>query len=195
MEALYVRGGRAPDGSRPDRGMGRVAMVRRAVAEGEHDAPDWLAVPTDGLHDLVMAAMLDWVMADAFQHGVDELQWHGPPAFEAPFDLRRAWTRASGGGQRGSIWISDGPPRFSGTRVYWIHRGTRAGAGYRAGWVRVSRESFLSAGSRAAGLPIRVFYRMRRPDVVDRVMARMRARISPQKGWAKYTLEIWTPSR
>lgn len=164
-------------------------MVERAP---DHEAV--LAVPTDGLHELVMAAMLDWIMADAFNHGVDELRWHGPPAFKAAFDLRRSWTRPSGQGKRGMVVIAGAPPRLAGDRVYWVHRG-RGAPRDREGWVLVSRERFLGLGARAAGLPIRIAYRFRRPDAVDRAMAILRARLAPRAGWAKYTLEIWAAGR
>jgi hypothetical protein len=170
--------------------VGRVPPAEPATA-----APTVLAIPSDGLHELVLSALLDWVMADAFQAGVDELAWHGPPAFQAAFDRRRSWTPPTGKGLRGLLAFSENPPTLAGDRVYWVHRGGGVPVGEPDAWTLVSRQRFLGAWARAAGLPIRIGYGLGRPDTVDRVMAGMRRRLAPSRGWSRYTLEIWMRSR
>lgn len=153
-----------------------------------------------GPHALAWAAILDRVVADASRQGLATLRVIGlPSALEANLRLRTETVHVVEP-SRGQAILTCGPtlPDLNGVdRLYTVSGGLLAPKGLRwsphpGGFTAQSSRTLFSLRARAWGVPIRLAYLARRPDLADRAGFAMRRDFSgPADQPGYYTLTIW----
>lgn len=176
------------------------ALVQAARTLALDFRPGPLPYPAPaGPHALAWAAMLDRVVADASRQGVAGVQVIGlPAALEADLRLRAETVQVDG--QTGQAVLTCGPrlPELSGVdRLYTVSGGLLAPRALRwnpqpSGFVAQSSRALFSLRARAWGLPIRLAYLLRRPDLADRAGFAMRRDFSgPADQAGFYICTVW----
>lgn len=157
----------------------------------------------DGAHALAWSCILDEVFADAFMHGITDLEMVLPcealrDAAEIRADLTSGGRTPGGTAAALLTGAHEAPPPVS--RVYVLSFGVVAPRGLRrlrppvpVGGVPEQTLSVLSWQARGLGIPIRLSGLLKQPNLSDRFMYVMRRRfVAPGHVPAYYHLTTWT---
>ena len=160
--------------------------------------------PIRGADRMAWNIILDAIFADAFHAGVREVVFFLPHcALAEDVELRGELTRGELGSRTAVVCtFPDAIPVVDFDRVYMIdHGGLRLRKRERTPWIaqhalRPVKQLWLYTWrSRMQGIPIRLAGLLRRPDLVDRAMYRMRLGfVSETATWSYYRLSVLAKS-